>query len=261
MDERRFFNLELKLGKLRQRRQGEDLRTTRAFQQRLELGWIYHDNALEGVVLTSREIKDALDARTSTDCRQSAVYKDICAFKAAIDLVLRLGQTPASQSSQRGPITVALLKQLHDLLIHEGQPKGNTFRDARPAHRTYQHEIVRPDKIPQQTRELCNSLNEEPGTLHPLMRAANAHFDFMAIYPFHEHNGQVARLLMNLLLLRDGYPPAVIPNIERRRYHESLRAGQECLAELILDALSTYCNAATQFLDDLVGLRGLHEIC
>mgnify|MGYP000420315025 CR=1 FL=1 len=259
MGERGFFDLQLKLDKLRQRRQDEDASTTLAFQERLELGWLYHDNALEGVVLSHHEIKDALDDRILTDRRQGAMHRGIRAHKAAIDFVQKLGRAPDSQSPQHAPITVALLKQLHDLLIHEGQPKGSAYRSAKLPHRTYQHEIVQPDRIPLQMRELCDSLNEEPGTMHPLTRAASAHFDFMAIYPFNEHNGKVARLLMNLLLLRDGFPPTVIPDIERRRYYESLRSEKECLAELIADTLNTYCSAATHFIDDLAGFRGPHE--
>jgi hypothetical protein len=55
---------------------------------------------------------------------------------------------------------------------------------------------------------------------------------------------------MNLLLLRDGYPPVVIPNLERRRYYESLHDA-EFLAELIVDSLNTYCDGATHFFEDL----------
>lgn len=249
MDERRFFELDLRLGRLRQRRQDEAAHTTLAFQERLELVWIYHDSALEGVVLTYREIMDALAEMILTDRRQGAIHKDIRAHKVAIDLINK--QAQARQEQHPAPITIALLTRLHNVLIAEPQSKGSVYRNAKSPHRTYNHEIVSPDRIPQQLRELCVSLNEEAGSMHPLTRAASAHFDLMAIYPFAENNGKVARLLMNLLLLRDGYPPAVIPDFERQRYYASLRAEKECLAELIADTLNAYCDAATHFLDTL----------
>jgi Fic family protein len=77
----------------------------------------------------------------------------------------------------------------------------------------------------------------------------------MAIYPWTKNSGKVARLLMNLLLLRDGYPPSVIHSMERQRYYDSLRAENGQLSQLVNDALLNYVNTTLRFLEELAELR------
>jgi Fic family protein len=67
-------------------------------------------------------------------------------------------------------------------------------------------------------------------SIHPVERAALAHHRLAAIHPFIDGNGRTARLVMNLLLLRDGYPPTIIQKINRRQYYRVLAqadAGRE----------------------------------
>ncbi len=255
MEDRQFSALDLRLEKLRQRRQGEDPRVTAAFQEGLDIGWIYHDSALEGTVLSYQEIKAAFDEKTELNGRMGAVYSGIRDHKAAIDFVKGFGRAQPDPVQKRGMITGALLKHLYELLTPADKPKGSPYRQDRPLQRIYHHEIVAADRIPQCIRKLCDSLNEEPSSLHPLARAASVHFELMAIYPWARNSGKVARLLMNLLLLRDGYPPAVIPGAERLRYYESLRDESDRLADLVTDTLHAYCDSATQFFNELARLR------
>ena len=56
--------------------------------------------------------------------------------------------------------------------------------------------------------------------------AFDAHEGLVTIHPFSDGNGRTARLLMNLLLLKAGYPPLVILPEDRPAYHDSLQAVQ-----------------------------------
>src|SRR5260370_25303163 len=56
----------------------------------------------------------------------------------------------------------------------------------------------------------------------PLTRAAIAHHDFEALHPFTDGNGRVGRLLLNLMLMQDGYPPALVLREWRARYLHAL---------------------------------------
>lgn len=251
MGKREFLELDARLGELKRRIQQQDLRALAVLQAELEVSWIYHDNALEGIVLSSQEITAALAGTPLPNDLGGALYGTVRAHKAAIDFINQLGPLQAKQVSKRGLITVSLLTQLHELLTPEVKQKGSSYRRRAPVHRVHHHRIAEPDKIPLRMRKLCESLDEISSSTHPLAQAAVAHFEFMAIYPLLQNNGKAARLLMNLLLLRAGYPPAIIPGGERQRYCKSLHAEDGHLADLITDALTNYSIAANQFFDRL----------
>src|SRR5260370_32274538 len=59
--------------------------------------------------------------------------------------------------------------------------------------------------------------------LDPVTRAAVAHHDFEALHPFNDGNGRVGRLLLNLMLMQEGYPPALILREWRPRYIQTLQ--------------------------------------
>ncbi len=58
--------------------------------------------------------------------------------------------------------------------------------------------------------------------LHPIERAARVHIDFVGIHPFVDGNGRTARLLMNLELMKSGFPPVIIKVEDRLSYYEAL---------------------------------------
>jgi Fic family protein len=60
------------------------------------------------------------------------------------------------------------------------------------------------------------------GELHPVALAALAHHKLVAIHPFIDGNGRTARLVMNLILIRSGYPPTVILRVNRGQYYRAL---------------------------------------
>ncbi len=70
--------------------------------------------------------------------------------------------------------------------------------------------------------QLIDWYNLEAYKLHPIERAAKVHADFVGIHPFIDGNGRTSRLLMNLELLKAGYPPCVITVENRLAYYEAL---------------------------------------
>ena len=84
--------------------------------------------------------------------------------------------------------------------------------------------------------------NNEAHTLHPIERAAKVHADFVGIHPFIDGNSRTSRLLMNLELLKAGYPPCVITVENRLAYYEALDqwmadGNTEGFIKLITDAV------------------------
>jgi Fic family protein len=68
---------------------------------------------------------------------------------------------------------------------------------------------------------------------HPVKAAALIHKEFVFIHPFTDGNGRTARLLMNLILLQEGYSIAIIPPITRREYIDSLELAHQNDEEFI----------------------------
>lgn len=58
--------------------------------------------------------------------------------------------------------------------------------------------------------------------LHPIERACRVHVDFVGIHPFTDGNGRTSRLLMNLELMKSGFPPVVLKVENRLAYYDAL---------------------------------------
>jgi len=76
--------------------------------------------------------------------------------------------------------------------------------------------------VPGLMGDLVAWINGEAVRLHPVERAALAHFRLVDIHPFIDGNRRTTRLLMNLLLFRNGYPLAVLRAEDRLAYYEML---------------------------------------
>jgi Fic family protein len=78
------------------------------------------------------------------------------------------------------------------------------------------------EKIPSLISELLQTLNQNPDELRPIELAAFFHHRFVYIHPFLDGNGRTARLLMNVVLLRTGYPFTVLLRVDRPKYLRAL---------------------------------------
>jgi Fic family protein len=162
------------------------------------------------------------------------VCEEIRRHKAAIDLVRELGD------KKRTPITVDVVKRIY-LTLHpsEGDLKTVKYRRDIPQHRLYFHEYAAPDKVAYKVRQIVDWLNgPEPKKIkHPVRVAARVHYDLLRVFPFPQDSGKVSRLLMNVILLRSGYPPAIIHSTERQRYYEALKGALPVIVGMVNEAI------------------------
>jgi Fic family protein len=264
--ESKFYSIDHKVEALRELRIRANGAVVADFDEKFDLSWIYHDNALEGVVLSYHELKAAIDKKIISDVSLIPMYEEIKNHKSAIELVRHMSrewakeratEAAAGKRSPRGnwrknQITLETLRQIHSVLTPEERGKSDGFRKDNPLHRLYFHEIATPDKIQPRLKKLVEWLDEEEtALLHPVDRAARAHWKLMSIYPFTKNSGKVARLLQNLMLLRDGFPPIVIHSIERQRYYDVLRTETAGLVPLVLESLENGVETSTRFFAEL----------
>lgn len=224
-----------------------------SFKERLDITWIYHDSALEGIVYSFDELKAAIDDQVVSDSSLIPVYDEIRQHKAAIDLVREMTE------KKRLSLNLDVIKEIYVTLIpEEGEGKGSPkYRKDMPLHRLYFHDIAQPDKIRHLTRQMVTWMNapETKRSTHSVRLAAKAHYKLLHIYPFKKHSGKVARLLMNLILMRQGYPPAIVHATERQRYYDALKTSEDATAKLITDALASSVESAIRFYEESLGLK------
>ncbi len=223
------------------------------FQQRFDMSWIYHDSALEGVVYGFPDLNAALDAKVVSDSSLLPAYDEIRQHKAAIDLVRELGE------KKRLPLDLDAVRKIYGALAPDEveQSKGKVqYRKDMPVHRVYFHDIAAVDKIAPGMIALFKWIEEEKkAKTHPVRLAAKAHHKILSISPFPKHSGKVARLFMNLMLLRQGYPPAVIHATERQRYYEALKSNPNAVATLVHEALVSSVESSIRHFEDLNAAR------
>jgi Fic family protein len=247
----KFFELDAKMEALRAKQASFPSNILKNYQDRLDVSWIFHDNALEGVVLSYSELKAAIDQRIISDVTLIPMYEEVRNHKLAVDFV-----RDANVSKKPTPIDLELVRKLYALLTPEAAAKAYPYRKENPLHRLYYHEIASPEKIGPKMRKLDEWLHsDEFQELHPITRATKAHFRLLNIYPWTKNSGKVARLLMNYILIRHGYLPAVIHSIERQRYYEVLRFENEGLLNLVIESLENAIETSAKFLDEMNGLR------
>lgn len=225
----------------------------KVFWEKLDRSWVYHENALEGIVITPDEMAQALRTpQLVLEGGKAAFLADIRRQMQAIAVVREEAANP------RGKLTLALARKLFETLTGGEEGKGKMdFRKDMPLHRTYFHDIAQPPKIVAETTKLFEwAATAEFNHLVPLQQASVFHHRFMAIFPFTDLSGKVGRLLMNIVLMRAGYLPAVIHGIDRQRYYDSLRQQPRVLQAIVTEAIEHATDHGFKFLSTQASAKG-----
>jgi Fic family protein len=218
------------------------------YRENLDMSWIYHDSAIEGVVYTFQELRTAVDpmAQVVADSSLQPACEEIRRHREALNYIRDYAP------KKRQPITVDLVKKIY-LILHpeEGDLKTVKYRKDIPQHRLYFHEYAPPDKITYKVRAVIEWVNdpETRRTRSPMRLAARAHYDLLRVFPFATDSGKVARLFMNLLLLRAGYPPAIVHSTERQRYYDALKGASTAMTQIVQESIDNNLASVEKMLE------------
>lgn len=204
----------------------------RLLQEKLRLEWTYNSNAIEGNSLTLKEtaffIREGLTV-------EGKPLKDFLEAKNHIEAIGFL----ENAIKEKREISESFIKELNALLlkgitvIQRKNESGQIFE-----HKIYPgeykkqpnyvltfsgkiHEYCEPLKVTDEVGVLLKWYKNS-NNLHPVELATEFHYRFVAIHPFDDGNGRMARLLMNIILMKESYFPIIVPMKERRRYLEAL---------------------------------------
>ncbi len=181
----------------------------------LILRWTYHSNAIEGNTLTLKETKVVLEGITIGG-KTLREHLEAINHREAIFFVEALVR-------QNEPLSEWQIRSLHRLILKNiDDTNAGRYRNINVVISGAMHRPPDHLKVVDEMAALIGWYASEGHRLHPVERAAKVHTDFVKIHPFTDGNGRTSRLLMNLELMKSGFPPAILSVEKRLRYYETL---------------------------------------
>lgn len=176
--------------------------------------YTYNSNAIEGNTLTLRETEMVLrgltvDKKPLKDHLEVVGHKD--AFYFVVDLV-----------KEKAEITESVIKQIHSLVLADKPMDKGVYRKIPVRIMGAHHEPVQPYLIEPKMYELLQDYKKDDRNIAE--KLAEFHIRFEGIHPFIDGNGRTGRLLINLELMKAGYPPIDIKFTDRKRYYDAFDA-------------------------------------
>jgi hypothetical protein len=223
----KFAELRGRMGGLPSPVEAEDVWTSIWYQE------AHHSTALEGNTLVIAQVEALLAEGRAVGNKELREYMEVTGYANAAKWVYGQALEPSDWTSEE-PLTITEVRYVHELAIgpvwgvalHPNatpEEKPGSFRrhDIQPFPRG----IVPPSwvEVTATMTDWVDSLVTITADANPVEALAAAHAAFERTHPFLDGNGRTGRLLLNLLLVRLGYPPAIIYTRDRNRYLRALR--------------------------------------
>ena len=176
--------------------------------------YTYNSNAIEGNTLTLRETDLVLRGLT-VDSKPLKDHLEAVGHKDAFDFVRELVK-------ENAPLSEHNIKQIHYLVLADKKQDRGVYRRV-PVHiMGAHHEPAQPYLIEPKMEQLLQAYKDD--TEHIITKLARFHIEFEGIHPFIDGNGRTGRLLVNLELMKAGYPPIDIKFKDRMKYYDAFDA-------------------------------------
>lgn len=211
--------------------------------QEFMIDFTYNSNAIEGNTLTLKETAFALEGMT-IDQKPLKDHLEAVGHRDAFLYVQDIAKNYVD-------ISEYVIKNIHSLvLMHRPMDKGQYRRIPVRIMGAF-IEPIQPYLIESKMNELLATNEERKKEMTAVERIARFHLEFEGIHPFVDGNGRTGRLILNLELIREGYPPINIKFSDRKRYYEAFdifyRDGDagamiDLIAEYVDKRLDEYLN-------------------
>jgi fido (protein-threonine AMPylation protein) len=237
----------------------------------------HNSTAIEGNTLLRHQVDELLHGGRAVGNHQLAEYLEVTGYAQAARWVYEQALNPADEPP-RPLLTLTEIRQVHQLTmgpVWEVAPHPHATPHEAPGS-FREHDIapfpggmVPPSHplVPAMMRGWLEAVEAlpVPTDQHVMERLASVHAGFERVHPFLDGNGRTGRLLLNLLLVRLGYPPAVVQRRDRAKYLSALRkadAGNhgmlaEIIARAVADSLYRFVVPALVGPSELVPLASL----
>ena len=213
----------------------------RKIKESLMIEWTYNSNSIEGNTLSLRETQMVLQEGITIKGKSLREHFEAKNHESAIHHLYTLVEntTYALKSSDILSLHGYILRSIEDEFAGRLRNGGVRISGAN---------FTPPNarKVSDLLDELIDFVQNNPAGLNDIELATVFHHKFVWIHPFFDGNGRTVRLAMNLLLMRKGFPPAIILKNDRKKYYEALnqanRGNYHKLVLLISQALERTLN-------------------
>jgi Fic family protein len=186
-------------------------------REQFTIEWTYNSNAIEGNTLSLQETELVLNRGLTIGNKSLKEHFEAINHKTGIELVEKFVEKKKDLNEQ-------FIKDLHQVILKNIDDSGaGVYRVTNVRILGAVHIPPNPIKIPSLIKDFLDWYYENQHTMPIPELAANVHYKFVCIHPFIDGNGRTSRLLMNLVLMQNGYPPAVILNMDRKKYYRVLK--------------------------------------
>jgi len=202
--------------------------------------WTYNSNAIEGSSVTLAETRAILLDGVTVDGKPMREHLEVINHSHAIDFVEAL-------VNKSEPINEMTIREIHALVLRViNDENAGSYR--RGNVRIAGSQVVLPDvsQVAPLMYDFSKWIADEARFLHPVEQAALAHYKLVRNHPFIDGNGRTARLLMNLILMRAGFPVAVIEMENRAKYYEAIHQADTGNTDAFIEIVA---NAVERSLD------------
>lgn len=214
-------------------------------RESLAIEWTYNSNGIEGNTLSLRETQMVLQEGITIKGKSLREHFEAKNHEKAIDHLYSIVNEYYTLRS------IDILN-LHGLVLRTIEDEfAGRIRNA--GVRISGANFVPPNaaKVSDMLDELVDFINTNPAQLNDIELAAFFHHKLVWIHPFFDGNGRTVRLAMNLLLMRKGFPPAIILKNDRKKYYDALNQANNgnyqkimlLMVQAIERTLNIYLNA------------------
>lgn len=185
-------------------------------RESLSIEWTYNSNSIEGNTLSLRETQMVLQEGITIKGKSLREHFETHNHDKAIDYLFSIiNDTYKLRSIDILSIHGLVLRSIEDDFAGRLRNGGVRITGAN---------FIPPNanKVPDLLDELIEFINKNPLQLNDIELATIFHHKLVWIHPFFDGNGRTVRLSMNLILMRCGFPPAIILKNDRKKYYEAL---------------------------------------
>lgn len=187
-------------------------------REQFQIEMTYNTNAIEGNSLTLRETFLVVNEGLTVKGKPLKDHLEAKSHQAALEYLYEL-----IEQGHRVTVSEHLIRQLHQLVMQDvDRAWAGVYRNGPVMITGTKHRPPEALEVSKKMHAFVTWLNKNERKIHPIELASQAHHRLAAIHPFFDGNGRTSRLLMNVLLMRKGYPLTIILKNDRKKYYRVL---------------------------------------